>query len=74
MPLEISAESASAVEKWLKETATTTGKPAYLVVYASLVNGRSWCGDCRAAEPFVETAFGRGEDVVKVVYAGEQGA
>ncbi|KAK0121815.1 hypothetical protein ONS95_010098 [Cadophora gregata] len=71
MPLKVSSESPSELEASLKATATTS-KPAFFIVYASLVNGKSWCGDCRDAESFVNSKFASGEDVVKVVYAGQR--
>jgi len=70
MPLKVSAESPAAVASWLTSTATPS-KPSFLVVYASLTNGRSWCGDCRSAEPFVNSKFASGGDEVKVIYAGQ---
>lgn len=70
MPLKVTTEAPSAVADWLKATATPS-KPSFLVVYASLTNGRSWCGDCRNAESFVNSKFASGTDEVKVVYAGQ---
>ncbi|KAG4441430.1 hypothetical protein IFR05_003117 [Cadophora sp. M221] len=71
MPLKVSSESPSELAASLKAGATPS-KPAFVVVYASLVNGKSWCGDCRDAESFVNSKFASGEDVVKVVYAGQR--
>ena len=71
MPLKISSESPSELEALLKATATAS-KPAFAIFYASLTNGKSWCGDCRDAESFVNSKFANGEDVVKVVYAGQR--
>ncbi|KAF8847756.1 hypothetical protein BDZ45DRAFT_606958 [Acephala macrosclerotiorum] len=71
MPLKVTTETPSAVAEWLKSTATPS-KPSFLVVYASLTNGRSWCGDCRNAESFVDSKFASGVDEVKVVYAGQR--
>ena len=69
MPLQVSTESPAAVAESLQLSST---KPSFLVVYASLTNGRSWCGDCRQAEPFVNAKFADSPDVVKVVYAGQR--
>jgi len=69
MPLQISTESPDAVAKCLQGTPS---RPSFLVVYASLTNGRSWCGDCRNAEPFLSSKFAESKDVVTVVYAGQQ--
>lgn len=71
MTLKPSAEDPSTVASWLKSTATPT-KPSFLVVYASLTNGRSWCGDCRQAESYVNSKFAGEEEEVKVVYAGQR--
>ncbi|OHE93999.1 hypothetical protein CORC01_10691 [Colletotrichum orchidophilum] len=69
MPVITTKEPASAVAKALQAEASNA-KPAYLVVYASHRNGRSWCGDCTAAEPYIEKKFSGSEDTVRVVYAG----
>lgn len=71
MPLTVTNEAPAAVAAWLKSTATPT-KPSFLVVYASLTNGRSWCGDCREAESFVNAKFANGAEEVKVAYAGQR--
>jgi len=70
MPLKVSTESPAAIAAEL--SASSESKPAFLVVYASLTNGRSWCGDCREAEPFVNAKFAGAPDVVTVVYAGQR--
>ncbi|KAK1971716.1 hypothetical protein LZ32DRAFT_598966 [Colletotrichum eremochloae] len=69
MPVIITNEPAPAVAESLKAEGSEA-KPAYLVVYASHRDGRSWCGDCTAAEPYIEKKFGGNEDTVRVVYAG----
>lgn len=66
MPLHFSSESPEEVAKTLE----SSKKPAYLVVYASAVDGRMWCGDCRDAEPFVNAKFGDAGEAATVVYAG----
>ncbi|KUJ19451.1 uncharacterized protein LY89DRAFT_581524 [Mollisia scopiformis] len=71
MPLTVTNEAPAAVAAWLKSTATPT-KSSFLVVYASLTNGRSWCGDCREAESFVNSKFASGAEEVKVAYAGQR--
>ncbi|PBP15698.1 hypothetical protein BUE80_DR013420 [Diplocarpon rosae] len=72
MPLQVSSEPASAVEAWLESSATAS-KPSFLVVYASLgADDQSWCGDCRDAEPFVNSKFAESKEVVKIVYAGQR--
>jgi hypothetical protein len=69
MPLQISSETPENLAKALDASPT---KPTYLVVYASLTDGRSWCGDCRNAEPFVNAKFGESGETAKVVYAGQR--
>ncbi|PVH78163.1 hypothetical protein DL98DRAFT_516984 [Cadophora sp. DSE1049] len=71
MPLKVSSESPFELEASLKASATASN-PAFAVFYASLVNGKSWCGDCRDAESFVNRKFASGEEVVKIVYAGQR--
>lgn len=47
--------------------------PHFLVVYASIVNGRSWCGDCIRAEPLIQEKFTAGEQSrLTVQYAGDK--
>lgn len=47
--------------------------PHFLVVYASIVNGRSWCGDCIRAEPLIKEKFPAGEETrLTVQYAGDR--
>ncbi|KAE9367366.1 hypothetical protein N431DRAFT_561365 [Stipitochalara longipes BDJ] len=67
MPLHFSTDRPEDVAKAL---ASGPKKPAYLVVYASAVDGRMWCGDCRDAEPFVNAKFGDSGETATVVYAG----
>lgn len=47
--------------------------PHFLIVYASIVNGRSWCGDCIRAEPLIQDKFPAGEQSrLTVQYAGDK--
>ncbi len=69
MPLRISSDSSEDVAKALNPNPT---KPAYLVVYASVVDGRMWCGDCRDAEPLVNAKFGDSGETATVVFAGSE--
>lgn len=70
MPLQVSTESPAAIAKALQ---SSSSKPSYLVVYASLrEDGKSWCGDCRNAEPLVNEKFAGRAETVKVVYAGQK--
>jgi thiol-disulfide isomerase/thioredoxin len=73
MPLQVATESLSAIAQALTSEASAS-QPAFLVVYASLTTGgRSWCGDCRKAEPLVEKIFASKPHTVRVAYAGQQG-
>ncbi|PMD19437.1 hypothetical protein NA56DRAFT_202364 [Hyaloscypha hepaticicola] len=69
MPLRTSPHSPEDVAKSLNSSPT---KPAYLVVYASVTDGRMWCGDCRDAESFVNAKFGDSGETATVVYAGSK--
>lgn len=68
MPLQPTPESPTT----LATSLLSAPKPAFLIVYASKIDGRMWCGDCRAAEPLVSEKFADAEQVVKIVYAGEK--
>ena len=68
MPLQVSTASPTSVADSLTHTST----PTFVVIYASVTDGRSWCGDCRAAEPFINAKFGQSEDVVRIIYAGQR--
>lgn len=70
MPLQTTNLPASTLATSLATTASSTSRPTFLVVYASLTGGRSWCGDCRVAEPFVNAKFS-GDLEAAVVYAGQ---
>ena len=69
MPLRLSSDRPEDVAKALNSSPI---KPAYLVVYASVVDGRMWCGDCRDAEPFVNAKFGDSGETATVIYAGSK--
>jgi hypothetical protein len=70
MPLQVSTESPAAIAEGLRSSGS---KPSFLVVYASLrEDGKSWCGDCRDAEPLVTAKFADKAALVKVVYAGQK--
>ncbi|TVY38429.1 Thioredoxin-like protein [Lachnellula occidentalis] len=69
MPLQVSTESPSTIAHSLKSSSSTS---SFLVVYASEIDGRSWCGDCREAEPLVDAKFVDRAEVVKVVFAGQK--
>jgi hypothetical protein len=71
MPLLTTDLKPAALAETLQSDAKTD-KPSFLVVYASLTDGRSWCGDCRAAESFVNAKFANSDEVVRVVYAGQR--
>jgi len=70
MPLQTSTEPPTVIAESLRSSGS---KPSFLVVYASLrEDGKSWCGDCREAEPLVNAIFADGADLVKVVYVGQK--
>lgn len=53
--------------------AAATETPHFLIVYASVVGSKSWCGDCVAAEPLINQKFA-GDEARKltVQYAGDR--
>ncbi|KAH8784556.1 hypothetical protein F5882DRAFT_404496 [Hyaloscypha sp. PMI_1271] len=69
MPLKFTTES---LEDVAKNLSLASVKPVYLVVYASAVEGRMWCCDCRDAEPFVNAKFGDSGKTATAVYAGSK--
>ncbi|EXJ87076.1 hypothetical protein A1O3_04034 [Capronia epimyces CBS 606.96] len=72
MPLQPTTLTPAALARSLADQAASSEshEPAFLVVYAGLTNGRSWCGDCRQAEPFLNKKFADPERNATVVYAG----
>lgn len=57
----------------LAAKAATTQTPQFLMIYASIVDGLSWCGDCRRAEPLIEEKFPQGdESPLTIHYAGDR--
>jgi len=74
MPFEVSNDLPLVLLQALTSTASDS-RPSFLIIYASLtLEGKSWCGDCRQAQPVVDAIFA-GTFVgteVKVVYAGQQ--
>jgi len=70
MPLKTTSLSPADLASALKQSQQATAKPQYVIFYASLTDGRSWCGDCRDAEPLVNKKFGNGDEEVLVVYVG----
>lgn len=53
--------------------AAATNTPQFLIVYASIVNGESWCSDCRLAEPLLQERFANEEaQRLSIHYAGDQ--
>lgn len=60
-----------AVADQLAAQAASSQSPQFLMVYASIIDGHSWCGDCRRAEPLIEKKFPKDEPTrLTVVYAG----
>ncbi|KAF3765578.1 hypothetical protein M406DRAFT_105884 [Cryphonectria parasitica EP155] len=47
--------------------------PQFLIIYANIVDGKSWCGDCRVAEPLVNKKFPQGGPKrLGIYYAGDR--
>jgi thiol-disulfide isomerase/thioredoxin len=69
MTIQVSNESPSTLAKTLN---STPSKPAFLVFYASLINGSSWCSDCRKAEPIINKKFSDNSDAARIVYVGQK--
>ncbi|PSR76031.1 hypothetical protein BD289DRAFT_182106 [Coniella lustricola] len=71
---ETSSSSPEAIAAAAATQAATTQTPQFFIVYANLVDGVSWCGDCRAAEPVVEAKFGQGKEAagLGVYFAGDR--
>lgn len=60
-----------AVADSIAAQAATSQTPQFLMVYASIIDGYSWCGDCRRAEPLINKKFPKDEpNRLTVVYAG----
>jgi thiol-disulfide isomerase/thioredoxin len=71
MPIQVTSDPPSSVATTLKANATPT-HASFLIVYASLVDGKSWCPDCRQAEPVFNKVFESKPDAVRIVYAGQR--
>lgn len=70
MPLITTPLSPTAVLAPLRDRATPDN-PSFLIIYASLTDDRSWCSDCRAAEPLLNEKFaGEDKESLIVAYAG----
>jgi hypothetical protein len=69
MTIQVSNESPAAVASALN---STPSKPAFLIVYSSLINGSMWCPDSRKAEPFINKKFSDNPDVARIVYVGQK--
>lgn len=63
-----------AVVSTLAAQASATKAPQFLLIYASLVDGKSWCGDCRASEPLINQKFRQDEQPPRLTihYAGDR--
>jgi thiol-disulfide isomerase/thioredoxin len=71
MPIQVTSDPPFSVATTLKANATPT-HASFLVVYASLLDGKSWCPDCRQAEPVFNKVFESKPDAVRIVYAGQR--
>lgn len=71
--LKMSSTKPQAVADAIAARAAASQTPQFLVVYASIVNGKSWCGDCIAAEPLLNKKFaGEEAERLTVHYAGDR--
>lgn len=62
-----------AVANAIAAQAAAANAPRFLMVYAGIVDGKSWCGDCRAAEPLVNKKFAEGPSQrLSIHYAGDK--
>lgn len=69
----MSATNPQVVADGIAARAAATQIPQFLVVYASIVNGKSWCGDCVAAEPLLKKHFsGEEAERLTIEYAGNK--
>ena len=69
----MASDNPNAVAEGVAAQAAATQIPQFLMVSASLINGRSWCGDCRKAEPLIQKKFpGDEASRLTVQYAGTQ--
>ncbi|ROW17195.1 hypothetical protein VPNG_01347 [Cytospora leucostoma] len=69
----MASEDPKAVANSIAAQAAATQIPHFLYVAASIINGRSWCGDCRNAEPLIQKHFPSGSEPQRltVQYAGD---
>lgn len=55
--------------------AAATKTSQFIIIYASIVGGKSWCPDCVAAEPLINAKFsGDDSSRLTVQYAGDRDA
>lgn len=60
-----------AIADSLAAQASQSQTTQFLLVYASIIDGHSWCGDCRRAEPLINNKFPKVEPTpLTTVYAG----
>lgn len=69
----MSSTDPQAVADAVAAQAAASKTPQFLVVYASIVNGKSWCGDCRSAEPLLQKKFANeAAQYLTIQYAGDR--
>ncbi|KAJ7193333.1 hypothetical protein GGX14DRAFT_589131 [Mycena pura] len=44
----------------------------YIIFYASVENGKMWCGDCRAVDDVVQKTFAPNGPAAAIVYVGSK--
>lgn len=69
----MSLEEPKTIADAVAAQAAATKAPHFLIVYASIVGDKSWCGDCVAAEPLIKEKFsGDAASRLTVQYAGDR--
>lgn len=70
----MSSTDPQAIAHDLAARAAAAKVPQFLIIYASVVDGKSWCGDCRAAEPLINRRFAKDDParLLTVQHAGDR--
>lgn len=71
--IEMTLSDPESVADDVAARAADTKASQFLVVYASIVGGKSWCPDCVAAEPLLNSKFSDKEaSRLTIQYAGDK--
>lgn len=69
----MSSPAPQAIADAVADRAAASKTPQFIIVYASIVGGKSWCPDCVAAEPLIQDKFSGDEaSRLTVQYAGDK--